>query len=194
MIDFSNPPLDSYAGRRLALTAYHEAGHAVADVVLGIDVDHVTIVPQEDTSGHETVIHPDDIKEGWGVSDYDDPRVRLHVENFLIGLLAGPYAGRKFYPKARLQATETLSDGRKVLAAGSDHSYVVRIIADIFGDDNDQVRWTYERYVTARARALVETHWRSIELVANALLKRKTLSGDEVKRVMWAALRPAEAA
>ena len=39
-------------------TAYHEAGHAVANIVLGFEVTHCTIVPQDDTVGHVEHSHP----------------------------------------------------------------------------------------------------------------------------------------
>jgi ATP-dependent Zn protease len=39
-------------------TAYHEAGHAVANIVLGFEVTHCTIVPKDDTVGHVEHPHP----------------------------------------------------------------------------------------------------------------------------------------
>lgn len=33
-------------------TAYHEAGHVVANYLLGFEIEYVTIVPDEDSEGH----------------------------------------------------------------------------------------------------------------------------------------------
>jgi ATP-dependent Zn protease len=61
------------------------------------------------------------------------------------------------------------------------------MIADLFGADNDQVRWTYERYITARARDLVESHWREFALIADALLERETLTAEEISSLIYQA-------
>ena len=42
--------------RQREVTAYHEAGHAVAAFLEGRPIDFVTILPQEDTLG--SVTHP----------------------------------------------------------------------------------------------------------------------------------------
>jgi hypothetical protein len=37
--------------KREPITAHHEAGHAVAHVMLDVDFDHVIIVPDDDSAG-----------------------------------------------------------------------------------------------------------------------------------------------
>jgi len=38
--------------KRIEATAYHEAGHAVCNLLLGKAFEYVTIVPDEDSYGH----------------------------------------------------------------------------------------------------------------------------------------------
>ena len=165
--------------------AIHEAGHAVAHVVLGVDFDYATIEPDGDSAGRVAYTRPHYIVESWNDGERDDPRLRIHIENELIITLCGPAAQRIKFPRSHHNNTITLSNGEKVLARGTDHSQVTRTIFDLFGP-NDQVRWKYERYIAARAHALVEANWNDIEAVANALLKDRRLSEADVRRVMLA--------
>lgn len=171
----------------LEKTAIHEAGHAVACVLLDLEFNHATIIPGDDAKGHVDITMPgyvlDEMENG---DPLTDPKTRQHLEHHLIAILAGPIAQRKKFPRSRLNSTDTLK-GLKVLVPGSDHSQVTRMIADLFGADNDQVRWTYERYITARARALVESHWHEFELIAAALLERETLAAEEISRLIYQA-------
>ncbi len=182
--------------RKDAITAHHEAGHAVASVMLGMDFDYVTIIPDGDSRGHVENTRPKDILEAMNNGDRrENPLVYHWMENEIIETLAGPEAQHLFFPRSRLNDTYWGVDFSKphgdkveprrnirIAASGGDLSNAIRLVDDLHGQGN--VAECYYFYVTARARALVRTHRDEIERVAQALLKYKTLSANQVRAAM----------
>jgi hypothetical protein len=179
--------------RRRQIKAVHEAGHAVAHVMLGMDFDYATIVANEDSGGHVAMTRPDDVVEMWNCGDRDNPRVRDFVERELIATFAGHIAQRRAFPRSHWQygfgvmksPGGFIPEGKPVAIPGSDIQTVIRIIDDLHGHDGDAVRFAYHAYVEARAEALVRQHIKQIEAVAAALLKHDTLTADAIRAIMF---------
>ncbi len=177
------------AARELAEIAHHEAGHAIAAHVLGLDFGETTIVPGED---------------GWhgpyaGLCEVPDPvppprcgvnhreRVRL-LGRFLTALWAGPAAEVRFNdPTAYLDrsqfCTPDFFDSLHALRRGP---YPGQRSDDAYDTFNMQVFWDV---IEQRAERFVKAQWDVIQAVAAALLERKTLSRDDVVKVINAARR-----
>jgi len=90
-------------GNDLGAIAYHEAGHAVAALVLHRRFRHVTIEPDEDSGGHIAWS-----LGGPRVSELanSERRLRARIERGIIVTYAGPlaearYTGRKNHVGAR---------------------------------------------------------------------------------------------
>jgi hypothetical protein len=71
-----------------------------------------------------------------------------------------------------------------IMADGCDAQNAWRLVLDLHDGDADVAREHYV-YLGFRARALVRTHRDKIERVAQALLKHKTLSADQVRSAMF---------
>ncbi len=179
-------------GKKLTATAYHEAGHAVAAYWLpyASKTTTLSIVAVEDAWGyHDTADAPPWDPEGDGLSLEEDidselvgmnPELRklkmeledlkriARVESEIIVLYAGPEAERRY--RGRYNKVGATSDrSRAVLLA----SLVV-----------DSCKDSYLEYCVQRAKALIDSRWRMIETLAEALLEHDTLSGEKVKAIL----------
>jgi ATP-dependent Zn protease len=147
--------------------AYHEAGHAVVAHRLGVEVEHVTIVPDHTSRGH--FVHADLFcARGLG-SD------RANLERAIAIYLAGPLAQARL-----LRRLDRRRGGRQDYDCASG---LARYLAGAAGERE------FLRYQERRTHALVEHYWNEIELVAQALIKRDQLSGPEVKDIIEAPRR-----
>jgi len=174
--------------RRLA--GFHEAAHAVATVVLGAEELHsVSIVQNGQSGGH--------MRSGIGAAL--ELRGRDHFEKIAVATLAGRAAEEHFFGKATAGA-----GGHP----NSDLAIVTRIITAVHaslgladtllyrGDAtaletaliyDPMLRAAVEadiRKLHARADDLVRQHRANIEAVADALLDRRHLTGDEVRGIV----------
>ena len=157
-------------------TAYHEAGHAVAAVLLGIGVSSITIVP--------------DVREmSSGMTEYRDTLDTTdtdRVDRYAVAFLAGPVAEARFTPEPiDWEAKDDYIDAVGCVAGITDRMTLV------WGDPTD-LREAIERAgaeermrgLVELAEGLVEKHWTQVETVAHALLEANTLEGDEAERLI----------
>jgi ATP-dependent Zn protease len=160
----------------LYATAVHEAGHAVIGRVLGMLCGHVTIDADEDSSGHGIVDEPYAICSAW------EQRGRYReMSTVIIGRIMTFMAGAE-------SEVEILGSCR----GGDDGDrYQIRSMMltrwcpiPNHGEPGDEAWIRYESRLRARTRGLVCRHRDKIRRVANALLIRRTLSGDEVEAVI----------
>ena len=147
--------------------AYHEAGHAVVGVLLGMPVERVTILPGR--------------RQLHGVRRRTKGAAILKVRRTVAGCrknaessLAGPLVEERFLnAKSRqdvidLDTLEALALAPKC-RRGNDAAY----------------DWLADR--AEKARRLIDKHWSMIGSVAACLLERKTLTHAELKDVMRSA-------
>ncbi|HTU66367.1 MAG TPA: hypothetical protein VMF52_10470 [Steroidobacteraceae bacterium] len=129
----------------LRITAFHEAGHAVAALRLGLVFDHVTAIPDEDAET-DGALHWADLQSAGDIE--------LSIEADAIVLLAGPFA------EARLLEA-SLDEVFGGDAAGEDREALATLGLD------------EEQFVAASrdALALIEDDWGLIERVAHELIR-----------------------
>jgi hypothetical protein len=162
---------------QLSSTAYHEAGHAVAALRLGVGIGRrgVSIVPGEGFLGKVHVLmalggRPDVEITG---------AMRLKAESQVIVSLAGTAAQRRF------RASSVRSyHGR------SDIQGAFKLLSFFTFSRDDQELKAYFRLLQIRAEVMVATPlwWTQIDAVAGELLTRKHLSVSEVKTIARGAL------
>lgn len=160
----------SHLAQLLRMTAYHEAGHAVAAFVARLPIGGATIVPdkKEGCLGSVIVENPlGDWQRG------DGPR-RPSLEAYIVMIYAGDVA-------------ECVCSGRNIEISGEEIERARRTIAHWMPrarfPSHDMFE-RYERKLQRRARQLVMRHWGLIERLAARLLRRKTLSADEVIAIL----------
>ena len=154
---------------RLVVTAYHEAGHAVARLWLHLPFKEASVIPKstEGTLGHVLARpHPP-----WFNPERDrkSPRARARMEDEIISRLAGQVAEAKFTSRKPRHGME--SDNQRALD-----------IAMYVGSE-ETVR-AYWRYCFARTQDLVSARWREIKFVAEALAKGRRLTREQVMEVI----------
>ncbi len=160
---------------RLRATAYHEAGHALAHWRGRLPFRSVSIEPSKDSLGHvlshSLRLTDDHVYE-------PSPRVRDRLERKIVCLLAGREAERLV--STRYNHTGASDDRRKALGLA------LRSV----GGSLEEVA-PYFQWLTARAMGLVKINRKSLDALAVALIRRRTLAGEEAVQVMLAAVLPA---
>ena len=160
------------------LTAYHEAGHAVAAAVLEIPFLSVTIIPGDGFSGYLSWV---------------PHGTRITLEEFLKRMVVTESGGR---------ATDMLTNGRHTIEewqpdgslrlwgtgnTGDIENNVERIktLASHYGLECG-LEFTFQmlNLYTVASTKLLCSHWPAVIRVAEKLLERKTLTEDEVHELM----------
>ena len=155
-------------------TAYHEAGHAVANVVLCRPFRYVTIIPSEDgLLGH---VHTGKVLKslrerfqdrGYG---WDTGRERLWVEREIMTYYAG-------------EAAEIVLGNENETLSGGDLGHIAGwVLGGIPGQrERDAfVAWLWERTLNLVKNPL---NWVTIEELAEDLLDKKRLSARAVRKL-----------
>jgi hypothetical protein len=170
--------------------AYHEAGHAVIALVLGVDVPCVSMA----RIGASAEGTPATLRWSAEWLARNDPRTMLvGLETDAKITLAGPSAEQKYRPDTniKLALREQWRDDMRL--AQSAATKIVLIRADpnqqfdfdgertfkITAEQNAEIAQLVNRF-SDEVRVLVEQHWPAIERVATALLNRRIVYTDEI--------------
>jgi len=155
-------------GHELA-TAYHEAGHAVIALFLGVRVHTATARKQESYDGlvrHAKLVRLSDH------GDAGDNSVRARWEKAILIAMAGGIAQRKFSPRS-IRGAHTQEDDLNIEDLAS------RICEGSEAQYHHYVRW-----MRVRCTESVERLWPEIEMAAYALVEGRPLSGAELRKAI----------
>jgi ATP-dependent Zn protease len=155
--------------KTLAKTAYHEAGHAVASYYLFHRIKKVTIVPDKKNDNAGSCHSKGPSLAGIDVSI--SPRKQATIFDNIKIFLAGEAAQARFNRRT-IRQWHGSSDFHQ--AAG----LALRLSGDARGAE------LLLDWLRHEAEQLVAIRWREIEVVAEALLRRRTLTGEEVRAVI----------
>ena len=153
---------------KLERVAYHEAGHAVAAVILRRPFKYATVVENEDADGHVRYF-PGELIDPETV--VDERRAITKMERAIQTAFAG-------------FASEQLAYGGGILEGSSDWEKAATLGLAIYtpGDLlNAYLRYLYEKCKAMLAEPL---HREAIQGVVDALLEKKTLKSSEVRSVV----------
>ncbi len=177
-------------------TAYHEAGHAVLQALLG-DADplhKVTIIPRGQSLG-ATFSLPE--KDRWG---YGAKWLKATMRVLCGGRIAEERATGDIGSGAAMDITQATNLARKMILEwgmseklgfvryeGADTRETYLPDKDFSEDtaklvDSEVRRLIDEAY--AHAKTMLEENWSKVEAVAEALIKYETLSADDVNKIM----------
>lgn len=180
-------------GEELKATAHHEAGHAVIDIHIGLPVKHVDITREGGDLGGCQGCDPDQSiiieaasllkarAEGRPVDPAKiTPATRDWIDKMIRSQMAGPLAEMQFRGRP-LQ-------GAEVFAVGDDRENM-KTLASVRWSDDERANRLRDVGVEVTNLIREPAIWRAIEAVANALLGRGILQGDEVNALYHTAMR-----
>ena len=158
--------------RSLKSTAYHEAGHAVLKFEFDLKIEKVTIVRDGDclgsVKGKRAVTSRQVDKDNFGMA-------RLKAEKDVMVMLAGGIAQKKFDPKTY-----------KRDHCRSDFQSAWEMLSFFSRSEKETV--AYREYLKLRTENFIVCRpyrWKMIQAVAEELLLRQTLTGQQVKEAIW---------
>ncbi len=158
-------------------TCWHEAGHAVADLVQGLAVNSVTCVPHDDANGCCTSPPP------LGYIAHTKRERRAIARMAIIGSYAGMEAEWLIDPDA--PESNGGADNQNAFWLSREYG-VYPSGTSYMGDDIHQA---YLARLRIEARRLVRRHRDKIQRLAELLAVRKTLSGAEAAECIGPTLR-----
>ena len=160
------------AAERQWFVAYHEAGHAVVDYLFGHAVESVTIEPDGEVGGCVGV----DLE---GINEIangvDEARKQFTFERLVMSALAGEIAQRKFAPES-VDPDHAAGDRHQAM------NYLEELDAC-----TDEIREQYWRLLELKATAILERNWQGVVGVATELVRRRSLTWDELREAYQAA-------
>jgi len=148
--------------------SYHEAGHAVAAFVMRMRFTHVSIIPDEDSTGHTMTSKLRDFQPDVARSRAGRDRYERYAMVSLAGLVA-----------------ERLRTGR--VRYRTNHPDVVQafeLCSNTCGSDDETgacLNWLWER-----TKNLMKSgrHWAAVEALAKQLRVRRYIGEREARRII----------
>jgi hypothetical protein len=151
--------------------AYREAGYTVACWSLSFGIKRATIVSHGKPSEFLTWLRAARFSCNSGLSR----RSIVRYHDRIVCTLAGRQAQRR----VGLQSVKSCD-------ANGDEAIASELLLCLHREERE--RNCAFKYLEARARNVVNHHWRMIEDLAKALLERQSLTGKEVRDVLRASL------
>lgn len=189
-------------------TAYHEAGHALAAVVLGRSVTYVTVVADDDSLGliaHGSALESPDEQDHdeYGLPPWVDPSVPFDDKRYSEWMEHCDRVDRVLPARLARRAKLARNDVAICLAgpvaerrfagrwnhvgASRDRDWALRLA------DGLSTRTLSAEKVIAdewqRAEDLIASHWPTVKVLASELLKKKRISGKRVREIVSAETR-----
>jgi hypothetical protein len=159
------------------VTAYHEAGHVVVAIYLELKVKGVTIESDKYGLSYGGV-EPERLRKRV-IEQIEDRTLSLrskdHIERYIRAALAGSIAQHRYSP----QSFENHH------AKGDDSNAFQLALA--LASDNVREAEAWLNLLHIQTESLIELCWFAVEAVAQALLERHTLIGDELQKVCQSA-------
>jgi ATP-dependent Zn protease len=151
------------------IVAYHEAGHALMALVLGGEVQIVTIDPDRDDGPHRE----GDTQVLWRRSrDGEKEYARKAVEVSLAGPVAEMiYSGDPYHPGL---VAEWAADWREAWEAAM----------PLFADERKRLRYLEDVSIRLYHRLQDEDLWAALASLADHLLAHETLEGEQVEEIV----------
>ena len=163
--------------RRLACTAHHEAGHAVASLYLRKPLRTASIIAKEDSLGRVTYHKP----PAWFEAELEflvfqgDNRVENWIRREIIISFAGSAAEARFRGRSNHRG------------AASDYQKVGDLALRVCASQEEGRKYLAWLWVVARTIVHKPINWNAIQLVAEELLKKRLLSGRRIRKIIQSA-------
>ncbi|UCI17872.1 hypothetical protein FJ970_22595 [Mesorhizobium sp. B2-1-8] len=169
-ISFPFKSLDLAPGR-LRVVAYHEAGHAVAGYKKGWTIESVTTIPGEDDRGTYDGLATTTKEFATADIVTHQSAAWSRVAEGMIISMAGPAAQRKFAPTSKVPS-----------GARGDEEDIDKALALMATSYSSEM--ALRRFCVIEARELINRDWRSVEVLAAALIRERRLEGSRVRELL----------
>jgi hypothetical protein len=153
---------------KLRVTAYHEAGHAVASWVVGLETEGASIERQENSLGRVT------FAEIEAIEVYDELMDRH---------LLSSYAGVKAVELYTGRPTDPDDPNMDPSYKGSDWDEVMDLTLRLAGPE-ESAQVALQEQAEEKAQRILREHWSGVEAVADALLRRRSLNSADLSRIL----------
>jgi len=160
-----SPPIET-VNNPLRLTAYHEAGHAVMATLCGQRITEVEIVGDEDHTGSVQSLRFAD----------------EHGPNNEPGIPSAPTERRLLCVAAGMVAENLVSGRGQWDESCEDLDTAVHLAMKVVGDCERVI--PYLEIVREHTDDLLHRNWRAVEALADVLMERRCVTGEEVRRLL----------
>lgn len=167
--------------RERGQTAVHEAAHAVVGRVLGLTCGSATIIANEaeGEAGHAIIFDPWRTASDWDARVYES--VSRGVRPQRVRDPRSAFRGTIIARMAGAEAEAVLL-GSRAIGDGADRREIEWMATSSDAELGDL--WPrYEPRMRRQTRRLVYKHREAIRRVANALMERDVLAGEEIDRI-----------
>lgn len=160
-----SPPLETVSDP-LRLIAFHEAGHAVMAQLCGQRITEVEIVGDEDHAGSVQSLRFAD----------------EHGPNQESGIPSAPTERRLLCVAAGMVAENLVSGRGQWDDSCEDLDAAVHLAMKVVGDCERVI--PYLEIVREHTEDLLRRNWTAVEALADVLVKRRRMTGEEVRRLL----------
>jgi hypothetical protein len=158
--------------KEIVATAFHEAGHAIANITLGLGFKYVTIEPDKAAGslGHMT---PNDYPAWFNPEIDKSDRGRLFAEKQILSCFAGDAAEAHWRGRHNWRGMRC------------DFHQLANLTSYVCGFGGEEEA-AYIKWLHIRARNLIvaREHWLQVKIVANTLLKQKHITKRVCERII----------
>lgn len=158
--------------REERLTAYHEAGHALAACLVRIPFQDVTIVPTGEILGKVSCSF-----DRWG-----EFRPDADVRRRTVGK-----AKRVMFVALAATVAERIAARQKGMPSNRDDPHVDQALSlclNLCGSFEESV--AYLTFMWEQTKNVVQLHWESVDRLAKGLIDQKTVNRREARRLLKA--------
>jgi len=150
-------------------TAYHEAGHAVVGHVFGHRLKKITIVPSK-SENYVGCVFFGKRPSVKGIDRDPSPKIRLAAEERILVSLAGLCAQRLFNPLTC-----------RSLHGQEDFKEVLLYVGHLIRENETEL---FLKWMQVRTENHLRDHWKAVEVLAEELIRRREISGEEAERII----------
>jgi hypothetical protein len=170
--------VDKKKRRRIEIAAYHEAGHAVMAVLTRTPLRDTTIVASRlGASSGQTRLERSRVSERRSSKAKLGPRGHRQILGRACFDIAGEIAARRFAPSSW-----------RTLHSRSDLANLSGLL-DTLGLSEVRLK-ALAKAIVVTADSLIQANWTRVEAVASELLKRGTLTGTQVRKIVAGRIPP----
>ena len=154
--------------KRQLRAAYHKAGHTVAYLLTKRPFDYVTIRPDSDTLGY---IQP----------PYKDWSINLKSNSFYVPNEFNTFFEYSFICLAGYVTEKIYGFSYNSVGAHLDFQNLVNVT---LSDLTDKLNTNFQKFIIQYTKEVLQKNWTEVAGIAEALYERKTLTYNQVQKVI----------